>query len=329
MEYRYTYDKDNNISFACGKVGLLVPSNKLYIYSEINFIEQIHNLENVDYSFTFKYNYNKNINDMNDGLLIIGVESYEKNNNKELISIYTKPNSYGSIIDWRFEVDQIIIGNQLFEFSNEDFIIKSNIEGIEIPYSFYNELKTIYFNNYFKKDICKYEIVNNIYLVISCNSDLYSKRDIQKFPEINFIKYKLEFNFTFSGDELFYKKDNNYYFKMIAYLERYMKDFKLGRIFLKKYQIIFNSDSKSLLFYKINNEIQNDIIKNNLIKDNTFLIVISYFFIGLLFLGTGIYFGRKYCIIKRKKYANELEDNNYIYESKSKGIKKDQKLIEL
>ena len=157
----------------------------------------------------------------------------------------------------------------------------------------------------------------------------FQKKDIKNFPDINFTKYKLGFNFTFSGDELFYNKDNNYYFKMIAYLERFMKDFKLGRIFLKKYPIIFNSDSKSMLFYKINNKIMNDIINNNISKNNTFLIVISYFFIGIIFLGTGIYFGRKYCIMKRKKYANELEDNNYIYESKSKGIKKEQKLIEL
>ena len=334
IEYKYSYDKNNNISFACGKVGLLAPSNKLYMYYGLNFINQIHNnLENVDYSFTLKYNYNKNINEMNDGLLIIGAESYEKHKNKELIQTYNKPNSYGSIDEWRFEVDEITIGNQLFEFNDEEFVIKSNIEGIEIPYSFYSELNKIYFNNYYKNNICKYEIVNNIYLAISCNSDLFTKKDIEIFPELNFIKYKLGFNFTFSGEELFYKRDNNYFFKMIAYLERFKKDFRLGRIFLKKYQIIFNSDSKSMYFYKFNNEIQDNdndkIVNNNIQKNNVFLIVFSYIFIGVLFLGAGIYFGRKYCIMRRKKYANELEDNNYVYESKSKGIKKDQKLIEL
>ena len=76
---------------------------------------------------------------------------------------------------------------------------------------------------------------------------------------------------------------------MIAYLERFKKDFRLGRIFLKKYQIIFNSDSKSMYFYKFNNEIQNNdndkIVNNNIQKNNVFLIVFSYIFIGVLFLG--------------------------------------------
>ena len=330
MEFKHNFDNSKNISFACGKIGLLVPSNKLYMYSGVNFINQIHNnLENVDYSFLIKYNYsNKNNEEMNDGILIIGAETYEKNNKVELISIYTKPNNYGSIIDWRFEVDQIIIENQFFVISNEEFVIKADIEGVEIPYSFYKELNKIFFNNYYKNNICKFEIVNNIYIVISCNSDKFTNKDIKNFPVINFLKFKLEYNFTFYGEELFYKKENNYFFKMIAYIENFKIDFKLGRIFLKKYPIIFDSDLKAMLFYKNNKEIKND-TENNKAKHYTFLIGFSYIFIGIIFLIIGIYFGRRFCILKRKKYANELEDNNYIYESKSKGIKKDQKLIEL
>ena len=116
MEFKHSLDNTKNISFACGKTGLLVPSNKLYIYSGVNFINQIHNnIENIDYSFIIKYN--KSNEEMNDGILIIGQESYEKYNKEELIPIYTKPNSYGSIIDWRFEVDQITIGSQFFEIN--------------------------------------------------------------------------------------------------------------------------------------------------------------------------------------------------------------------
>ena len=327
MEFKHSLDNTKNISFACGKTGLLVPSNKLYIYSGVNFINQIHNnIENIDYSFIIKYN--KSNEEMNDGILIIGQESYEKYNKEELIPIYTKPNSYGSIIDWRFEVDQITIGSQFFEINNEEFIIKTDFEGIEIPYSFYKELNKIYFNNYYKNKICKYEIVNNIYIVIFCNSNNFTNKDIKNFPVIKFLKFKLEYNFTFYGEELFYKRDNNYFFKMIAYLESFKTEFKLGRIFLKKYSIIFDPDLKTMLFYNNNKEIKNDII-NNRIKSYNLLIAISYIFMGLIFLITGIYFGRRFCILKRKRYANELEDNNYIYESKSKGIKKDQKLIEL
>lgn len=330
INFQHYFDKKNNISFACGKTGLLVPSNKLYINTGINFIYQIQkNLENVDNSFMIKYNYNKNIEEMNDGVLIIGAESYEKNSKEELISIYTKPNQYGSMIEWRFDVDQIIIGNHFFEFKNEEFVIKSDIEGIEIPYSFYSQLNKIYFNNYYRRNICKYDIVNNIYLIISCNANIFHQKDIKIFPRINFLKFKIKYNFTFSGEELFYKSNNNYFFKMIANFERYKADFKLGRIFLKKYKIIFNSDSKIMYFYKNNNERTNDLAALKGKKQNIFLFSFSYIFIGILFLLIGIYFGRKYCFMKRKIHANELEDNNYIYQSKSKGIKKNQKLIEL
>ena len=331
IEFRHAFDLTKNISFTCGKAGLLVPNNKLYINSGTNFINQIHyKLDGVDYSFTFQFNESsKNLDEMNDGLLVIGIESVERNKNEELLHMYTKPNRYGASTLWRFGVDQITIGNQIFEFKDEEFVIKADIEGIEIPYSFYKDLNKIYFNNYFEKSICKYELVNDMFIVISCNSNLFTSKDIQNFPKINFLKHKFGFNFTFSGEELFYKKENNYYFKMPAYLDRYRIEFKLGRIFLKKYKIIFNSDSKSMYIYKpkqIKNE--ND-YKAKIHKTKSFLIVISYIFIGIIFLGAGLFFGRRFCSINRKIHANELEDNNYIYESKEKGIKKDQKLLEL
>ena len=116
---------------------------------------------------------------------------------------------------------------------------------------------------------------------------------------------------------------------MIIYLERFRTDFILGRMFLKKYQIIFNPNSKMMNFYK-ENKIKNE--NNDLNKSNNpktlFLIVFSYVFIGGLFLICGIYFGRKYCIMRRKQYANELNDN-YVYEAKRKDVNKEYKLVEI
>ena len=325
MEFMHNFDKNKKISFSCGKAGLLIPSNKLNIEYEQNFMNQIHkNLENIDYSFTFKFDNNKN----NDGLFIIGIESIEKNNKNELVSIYAKQTKYGEKFLWRFDMDEIIIDNQSYEIKNEDFIIKSQIEGIEVPYSFYNKLNEVFFNNYYQSKICFSEMVNNYYIVISCNSEKFKIEDIKKFPKINFLKYKIGYNFTFVGEELFYQKNNIYIFKIISVLEKYKTNFNLGRMFLKKYQVIFNTDSKSILFYK-NNNVKNDIHENNITKKNIALFVISYIIIGIMFLWLGIYFGRKFCLFHRRIYANELEDNNYVYESKKNNVKKEQKLIEL
>ena len=329
IEFKHIFDKKKNISFACGKGGLLSLNNRLNADLETNFINQIHsNLKNVDYSFTFKFEKNNSEKNI-DGILIIGLESIEKNKKNELIPIYINKNRNGSgnKYEWRFGIDQITIGNQLYEFSNDhELMIKADIEGIEIPYSFYNQLNKVFFNNYYSSKICQTEIVNNFYIMISCNIEKFTKNDIQKFPEINFLKIKIGYNFSFSGEELFYQKDNLYIFKIISFLERYKTDFKLGRIFLKKYQVIFNSDSNCLLFYKTNNLKK---INNNQTNIKIGLLTISYILIGILFLGIGIYFGKKFCKIGRRIYANELEDDNYIYESKNNGTKKERKLLEL
>ncbi len=92
-----------------------------------------------------------------------------------------------SKLNWRFGVDQITIGNKLFELNGEEFIIKNEIEGIEIPLSFYDKLNISFFNNYYSKKICQYDEVNFYFRVISCNSDIFSINDIKNFPQINYI----------------------------------------------------------------------------------------------------------------------------------------------
>ena len=292
MGFKHIFSPDKSkVPFGCGNVGLLVPSNSLYMNIDVNLIHQMHTNLNVDYSFSLKYdNNNKNIDDINQGLFIVGLESYEKNKNTELIQIYNKQKSYDNKPEWKLSSDKIFIGNESFFFKVVELIIKTDIEGIEIPYVFYDKLKAKFFNHYFQKEICKYELINHFY-IIYCDSSKFSSEDIQSFPHINIVIYKLGFNFTFSGEELFYKRDNYYFFKIISLFTNSKSSFSLGRIFLKKYKVIFNPDSKSMYFYKNNtnnNEGYNDENMDNAIElnksgKNAFLLVISYFFIGILF----------------------------------------------
>ena len=130
---------------------------------------------------------------------------------------------------------------------------------------------------------------------------------------------------------------------MISYFSNIKTEFVFWRIFSKKYQVIFNSDSKSIYFYKsniikndrynINDEKGDGISKYNNNSKNVFLFAISYFFIGVIFLFCGIYFGRRFSKFNRKIYAYELEDGNYIYiyeqNNKNNKSEKDKNLIEL
>ena len=212
----------------------------------------------------------------------------------------------------------------------EEFVIKTEIEGIEIPYDFYEIINEEFFNYYYKNNICSNEDIYNYYIIISCYSNNFTSNDINKFPKIEFSIKEIRFNFSFSGEELFYKKENKFYLKLIPKIESNQYEFKLGRMFLKKYNVIFNADSKTMTFYRFKS-INNKSDKNNEYthKKNGFLIFLSYFFIGIIFLVLGLYLGRKFCLMRRKIYANELEDNNYVYESNRNKKKKEQKLIEL
>lgn len=324
IEFKHFFDDIEKMPFACGKIGILPFENKKKFEYNQNLFNQIHNnIKNIDYSFSFKFN---NEDKKDNGLLVIGYESIEKNNNVELISVYSKQNYYSDKFEWRFEIDQITIDNENYDFINEEIIIMTDIEGIEVPYPFHNKLDKLFFNKYYKSKICQSDIINDIYIVTYCNSTQFTASDIKKFPLINFYKTQIGYNFTFLGDELFYEKDGVYIFKMISYLERYKIDFHFGRIFLKKYKIIFNPESKLMLFYK--NNIKNEKSELNTQEKNIGLLVTSYIFIGFLFLSIGIYFSRKYCNMSRKIYANELEDDNYVYQSSNKNNKKERKLIE-
>ena len=80
-----------------------------------------------------------------------------------------------------------------------------------------------------------------------------------------------------------------------------------------------------MTFYRSNNlNKQNNQKTENKEQKNGFLVFLSYAFFCILFLIIGFYFGRKYCIMRRKRFANELEDYNYEYnpDKKDKGKRK-------
>ena len=323
MLFRHSLASNKNISFSCGKAGLLYLSEKQDNYSVANFIHQFHsNLENIDYSFMFDFNQSQNLEKNYDGLFIIGAESYIKNKgNYDLYSFYSTTKNTMNKQEWRFRGDKLIIGNRNYNLDDAGFVIKADIEGIEFSYYFYELLKDDIFNDYYEKKICEEDLIYEYYVIIYCYSDKFTTSDINNFPRIQFTKKEIGFNLSFSGEELFFKKGNKYFFKIISSYETQRQEIKLGRIFLKKTNVIFNSDSKTITFFRINNDkSSNSSIENT--KNNGTFLILSYIFISIIFLFIGLYFGRKLCIMRRKKFANELEDSDYEYEPKTNNDKK-------
>ena len=333
MEFLYYEGDSKSISFSCSKVVILFPYGKKGDLWKRNFLNQINSrINSTDYSFTIKYEKdNKGIETINSGLFIIGIESYEKNIKKnELITVYNKPDKYCNKQKWMFEIDRIYINNKYFLYGDIDIIIniKSDIEGLEFPIFMLDKLNELYFDKYYGNNICKKEIIDKSLslIIIYCYEENFEEKDIRNFPEISLLKYKLGFNFTFNGEELFYKKDHKYFFKIIFNSKSYKNDIILGRFFLKKYPVIFNPDSNYMSFYKI--EKINKENSNNIKNKNSFLLF-RYIILSFIFLIIGMLLGRKFCNIRKNKSAKELvDDNNFIGELNSKEIKKENKLID-
>ena len=94
---------------------------------------------------------------------------------------------------------------------------------------------------------------------------------------------------------------------------------KLGKIFLRKYQFSFNQDSKVINFYV---NMKNKKIKSKKNNGNTaFKFNINYFWITICIISLiiGIYIGNKIIIQNRKKRANELQDE-YDYKAGNNDI---------
>ena len=121
--------------------------------------------------------------------------------------------------EWRFKGEKMLLGKLKIDLDDVEFVIKIDTEGIEIPYYIYDIFKKDIFNDYYEKNICGSEDIYNHYLITFCYSNNFTNNDIINFPNIKFIKNDIDLNLSFTGEELFYKKGNKYFFKLIGTYE--------------------------------------------------------------------------------------------------------------
>ena len=155
-----------------------------------------------------------------------------------------------------------------------------NVEQIFPPFQFYERIKK-FFPSY---PIC-FEETNTrtfnkdgyTYKQIFCNYTLF-KKYLKTFPILK-IKIK-DFNETF---EFTYKDsfkpiyNNKYYLFLLFMREAFTPNYIfinlpqwiLGRLFLKKYQFVFDATNKKVGYYKLNNIIINDTNTDNIIETDT------------------------------------------------------------
>ena len=123
----------------------------------------------------------------------------------------------------------------------------------------------------------------------------------------------MNYSFEFTGEELFQEKDEKIIFQVVAKSGRTDGEWVLGRIFLLKYQIIFDNENNLVGIYKL---IEENIEKqNNKNKRNLYILLIIILIILFLLLITVfiymIYNKRGICKY-RKKRISELDDE-FVY----------------
>lgn len=275
--------------------------NKIINLPEINDTEIVNNYEGILIFGEYPHEYYPNIYNKND---LRSVLAYERNNKILWGIIFSKIYYFNK----KDEIKIIVEEEQAELLINLNYIICSNI--------FFENITQIFFRQYINDNKCKINKLSsglNSYQLISCDKNFFDKNEIKKFPNIYF--YHRDFNYTFNltYNDLFEEYNGIIYF-LIIFDNKYDNIWKFGKLFLTKYQFVFNQDEKTINFYSKFNENKSNLISNDfsrIFSNYIFWIVILLLFISLfagIFVGEYI-FEKK----KNKNIADELEDDEYDY----------------
>lgn len=190
---------------------------------------------------------------------------------------------------------------------------------IATPDYHYN-IKNDFFNDYLSKNICHW--YNNSKIDIEgyyCDkSDEFNINNLKKFQKIYFEHKEFNYTFELSYLDLFVEYNGKYWF-LIVLMKGNEDNWFFGSIFFRKYQFVFNPDSKMINFYDIN--ITDEINIGNEDKNKNgklmyFLVIFGIIISWIIFIVLGIYIGKYiYKKYNKKLRANELDDKyEYISE---------------
>ena len=331
----FYYSKVNETAL-CGKLGLNLntDSEKTNIISQLkkrNYIEK--------YIWTLKYQTEES------GLIIMGNEPHFYENKTYMMSqycsVYSIPTK-SSKISWSFQFDNIYYYNtNKQKVSLEQNIVKFSFDkGLIIGTDEYKKkIDESFFSELVKNEICHIDTqtfkdeeqnTQDEYYIYYCSQSKFVGKGLDsledtpynRFP--NLVLYFKSCNMTFTLDkhDLFIEKIDRIYFLVIfkkSNTENNM--WELGEPFFYKTRynpIVFNEDSKAIGFYnsalpKISNEeyIKNQNNKkennsNNSSSGNIWLYI--GIGVGIIILVALAYYLGKVLNDKRKKRANELND---------------------
>ena len=164
---------------------------------------------------------------------------YLNDNEGELI-IGDYPHKYNK--DWKIQFDEIKFDNDIQSSSISKFgifVIENGL--IKGP----SEYEILFLQKLNKTNNC-FELKREFsFFYYYCNKNT----DIKFLPIISFYHRELNFTFNLTYEDLFIEKNGNYYFLMSFNKNHRLNEWTLGRIFMKKYEMIFDPENKLIGFY--------------------------------------------------------------------------------
>ena len=315
----FDFDDNKTSEYKDEDKNKLLKNGGFKIEEYTNLITQLKKKDVIS-SYTFLIKYNNKEDEK--GEIIIGgyPHEYDPSHYSEnyFIYDYVPIQSKGQPNNWHTILDKISLGNEnIVDDKNHSYykhvVFSLDFGFISASYTFKDYFYKNFFINY--KDLCRNETVNN-YLCFSCPKEV-----IKNFPKLSFHlskKYNTQMNSSkieFDYNDLFIqsKINSNLYYFQIIFVEISNK-WVLGRPLFKKYPFIFDQDSKKFGFYLETGKYD---ISNNKNKSKNIpwsLIIIIILSVCVIILSFTLYKALP-LIFKRKKKANELDDD-FIYETK-------------
>ena len=286
-----------------GVIGLDFISNIKPKITDSLFLENLKKSKIINKSiFSIKYNSN------DEGFFVVGDElhltkesDYVENalKNTDCITISNE-------IQWGFKIDHFLVNENIIKGINK-VILYPEFNFIIGDDNYHNYIKKNYFKNNNNCQKKEFTIIGNYqseydvtYYYYICDINI-KKND---FPNIKIENKKMNLTFEFDYKDLFIEYNNKKYFIIIFPEEINYSIFIMGKPIFKKYDFIFNKESKNIGVYN------KSVPRYNKIWNTIWYIfkiaLIILFIIVIILIGYAFYIRLK---APRKKRLYEVDDN--------------------
>ena len=247
------------------------------IYNKTN--DKIKNLV-----FSIKYSEK---NDDIDGKLIIGEYPHEYDSKKydkkdyKIANLEIDDNNdfhtiFGEIFFYRNNKKDNYTEKRTIYKSDElhaKFILEQNM--FMVPTNFFNLYIDNFFEEYIQTEACQKEVIDlSRYNTIICDKNKIASLDdfYDNFPTAYFLHLKFNTTFEFERKDLLVEKDDRIYFMMYTDNNNNENMWGIGKIFMEKYLLTFDYETKSIGYYYGTNEKENK--KFDLVKNGIYVLII-------------------------------------------------------